>query len=306
LDLLEIHPSFWTREKAFTTWQFIRLNSDYKAWVRERDFDGAIDLIKASASPFGRYLENYPPKSPSQTFYDWYQYAVGQIPSKPEALNTHGRILHLMPGYKDNLPAMSRLPKNWPPVPHDCAFPHPWKLDMLTPTSIGCAVIIVPRNRRREVPFADLSSVIVGNTEYGVDLFHPDDQILAAILRDFPAVSKSGQTRIENNVNKQLGELRKAGEKKERDRETKTGKAIAAVTITAWQCYQIEKLSVIANATSERKDALLKASKPDVEVLRRVARRLRKKLLWGYVNKARVQLTGYYVEYAQKQIDASF
>jgi hypothetical protein len=167
MNLLDIHPSFWTREKVFTTWQFIRLSGKYKDWIRKCELDyGAINLIKAS--PFGRYLENYPPESPDQTFSQWYQYAVKKFPSDPEVFSTpHVRVLHMMSGYGEHGP-MSRLPKNWPPIPADVVFPHPWKLDTLTPTSIGCAVIVVPRKRKHETPFIDLSPLTIGNTEYGL------------------------------------------------------------------------------------------------------------------------------------------
>jgi hypothetical protein len=128
---------------------------------------------------------------------------------------------------------------------------------------------------------------------------------LGEILRDFP-VSKGSQTRIAKDLKKKLKGLRLAWGDKYRDRKTKGGKAIAAVVLTAWQWYQIEKLSVIDTAEGKRKDALLKTSTLDQEILKRVATRLRNQLILDCDNKAAVQLTRFYVGYAQREIDVAF
>jgi hypothetical protein len=224
-----------------------------------------------------------------------------EAPGDLKALEKCGRDLQLLSDFLPQPPKRSRIPADWFPIPSEITFPHPNVLDKLTPSTLGVAVIVIPRNDQKKEPFKGLSPLTIGKEYRGVDLDHSDDDICNEILFEFPGVSsKAAQTKLIANVRDQLKELRK--EVTVRDRSTKDGLPMIAAAITAWDLYPIKKL--IAYAQNIEKGQ----GKPNSRELEGVAISMIAEELWptkySEKKKALRERVRSYLKYAQQNIDA--
>jgi hypothetical protein len=299
MDLLRLHPSFWTREKGFATWQLLRRTAYYREWSREFQWQDTAKLFDDSG--IARYFKNYPTLQPDENYARWGHRVRREAPGDLKALEKCGRGLQLLSGFLPQPPKQSRIPADWFPIPSEITFPHPNVLDKLTPSTLGVAVIVIPRNHKKKEPFKGLSPLTIGGKHFGVDLDHSDDDIYKVILGfEFPGVSsKAAQTKLIANVRDQLKELRKVSV---RDRSTKDGLSMIAAALTAWDLYPIKKL--IAYAQNIEKGQ----SKPDFSELEGDAISMIAEELWPteYPAKRKVlrERVRNYLKYAQKEIGA--
>jgi hypothetical protein len=129
------------------------------------------------------------------------------------------------------------LPDNWLPIPHKVEFPHPYMLDRLTPTSIGCAVVRLSERDKKKEPFIDLGEVKVGRSRipFQVDyLNRQQNEICAEILAQIPSRSKATQKEISGDVVRQLLQL---SQRKSRERKTKDGHLFGGMVVRAMEIY---------------------------------------------------------------------
>jgi hypothetical protein len=297
MDLLTLHPSFWTRDKGFATWQLLRRTDYYREWARGFQWEDTAKFFDSSA--IARYFRCYPPLRPEEDYTYWSHRVRREAPGDLKALQNCGRDLQVLSGFLPSPPKLSRIPDDWFPIPSKITFPHPNVLDKLTPSTLGVAVIRVPRKDRDKEPFKGLARVIIGSKEFGVDLDHTDKDIDEAFLSEFPsASSKAAKTKLITDVRNQLAPLREAV----RDRSTKDGLPMIAAAITAWDLYQIKKLAAYVQNKGKGQ------GKPDSRKLEGIAIDMVAQELWPteYAEKRKPlrERARSYVEYAQKEIAA--
>jgi hypothetical protein len=150
MDLLTLHPSFWTREKGFATWQLLRRTAYYREWSREFQWQDTEKLFRGSA--IARYFRCYPPLRPDEDYVRWAYRVRREAPGDLKALEKCGRDLQLLPDFFPRPPKHSRIPADWFPIPSEITFPHPNVLDKLTPSTLGVALIVIPKNDQKREP----------------------------------------------------------------------------------------------------------------------------------------------------------
>jgi len=168
MDLLQLHPSFWSIRRGFYLWQLLRRKPEYCDAEVFKSRDSAI----FTEGFYSRFYKNYPPK-PNESFPRW-SVRIIQKAGSTKPLSGREREVILSPGY---LPDTLRLPERWPPVPPEIEFPHPNVLDRLTSSSIGVAAVTVP--------FPDMKEIQVDGKRFWVDLNFPLDQICMDIFGYF-------------------------------------------------------------------------------------------------------------------------
>jgi len=187
MNLLKLHPTFWTgeivshsspaltantrrvrTEKSFLRWQALRRNKDYDSWafnvfVENRDFF-------CGKSFFDRYFTNYPPE-PSDTFAQWYYGVL----DKTKRLKTSDELEWEISAKKVVwVKTPECLPARWLPIPSQIEFPHPAVLRLLTPMQAGLCV--------SPVLFSGMIKINVAGRSLWVDLSCSLPQIIRDIL----------------------------------------------------------------------------------------------------------------------------
>src|SRR5262245_30142592 len=69
MSLRRLHPSFYTREKGFVTWQLLRRTDYYRDWSREFQWQDTAKLFDGSA--VARYFRSYPPLYQREHYKSW-------------------------------------------------------------------------------------------------------------------------------------------------------------------------------------------------------------------------------------------
>jgi hypothetical protein len=154
MDLLQLHPSFWSIRHGFYLWQLLRRKPEYCDAEVFKSRDSAIFI----ESFYSRFYKDYPAPKPNESFLRWSVRTVQQAGgTKPLSGREREIILS-----SDFFPDTLRLPNRWPPVPPEIDFPHPYALDRLTQSSIGVAVLTVS--------FSDMNEIEVNGRGFWVDL----------------------------------------------------------------------------------------------------------------------------------------
>lgn len=173
-------------------------------------------------------------------------------------------------------------------------------LDKLTPSTLGVALIRIPKRDQKKEPFRNLSQLVIGNEHFGVDLDHSDDDIYKTSLFELPGVSsRPARAKLDANVRGQLAKLR---EFPVRDRSTKDGLPMLAAALTAWDLFSIKKVVAFAQYITKGE------KRPDSSTLESAAIGIVAEELWpaeyAQNKKAPRERARHHIEYAQKEIDA--
>jgi hypothetical protein len=190
-------------------------------------------MERLERGPTSRYFKDYSPPGPNESYARW---AIKVIQKSPVDLEAFTRItgdIRMLSDFPK--PKGSRIPDNWLPLHYDCELPHPYMLDRLTPSSIGCAVIPLAERDKKKEPFMDLDSILIEGECLQVDrLDYRDEEICEEILAGFPGISKAREKKIVSDVILQLGDLKHG----QRDRRTKDGYPMIGMAILTLELYK--------------------------------------------------------------------
>src|SRR5262245_48205338 len=130
MNLLTLHPSFWTgeiihysaprlnartvqTEKSFIRWQALRRNERYGSWAVETYTENK-QFFEGKAF-FDKYFTDYTPKASSQTFTEWRQWVINKTRRTKTAEDIEWEIDAKKVVWK-RLPKGLR-PDRWLPIP---------------------------------------------------------------------------------------------------------------------------------------------------------------------------------------------
>jgi len=241
MDLLQLHPSFWSISRGFYLWQLLRRKPEYRSAEVFKSADSTI----FTKGFYSRFYKNYPPK-PNESFPRWSVRTVQQA-GNTKSLSGREKEVILSLGF---LPDALRLPDRWPPVPPEIEFPHPHVLDRLTHSSIGVAVVTIA--------FADMSKIQINGRFFWVDLNFPLKQICTEIFEYFrlsgwrlwaggreylTAEQVKARRAITKELKNQLGALirqrnRDTDQKRQRQRKRSPEPPKMARALVAWDMKQ--------------------------------------------------------------------
>jgi hypothetical protein len=244
VDLLQLHPSFWSIRQGFYLWQLLRRKPEYCDAEVFKSRDSAV----FTESFYSRFYENYPPR-PNESFPRW-SVRIIQKAGSTKALSGREREVILSPDY---LPDTLRLRDRWPPVPPEIEFPHPHVLDRLTHSSIGVAVSTVPSE--------DMSKIQINGRSFWVDLNFSLKQICTEIFEDFglsgwrswagsrenlTAEQRKARRAMTKELKSQLAALlrqrnRDTDQKRQRQRKRSPEPPKIARALVAWDLKQVGK-----------------------------------------------------------------